>query len=69
MAAAYGDRPRSTQISKIAGELRQNMLEKMWDDTHQHFCDGLCANRTSANGSIYTDYTTLFLGLVPTQAR
>ncbi len=69
MAAAYGDGPRATQISKIAGELRQNMLEKMWDDTHQHFCDGLCANQTSANGSVYTDYTTLFLGLVPTEAR
>ena len=53
----------------MAGQLRRNVLAKMWDETQQRFCDGLCANGTSANGSIYTDYTTLFLGLVPEEAR
>ena len=53
----------------MAGQLRRNVLAKMWDETQQHFCDGLCANVTSANGSVYTDYTTLFLGLVPEEAR
>ncbi len=69
MAAAYGDRSHATELSKVAGELRQNILEKMWNNDAQHFCDGLCANQTSVNGSVYTDYTTLFLGLVPMEAR
>ena len=69
MAALYGDHRRAVRLSKIATRLRQNVLAKMWDVDKSKFCDGLCANKTSANGSIYTDYTTLFLGLVPGEAR
>ena len=69
MAGLYGDRDRAEQLGKMAGTLRSNVMRKMWNATRGHFCDGLCADRNASNSSVYTDYTTMFLGLVPQPAR
>ena len=69
LATEYGNQSRAALLSDLAEKLRKNIMAKMWDEQRGHFCDGLCANSTSSNGSIYTDYTTLLLGLVPAKAR
>eukprot|EP01052_Picozoa_sp_SAG31_P073740 SAG31_NODE_32795_length_351_cov_1.190476_2_plen_107_part_01 len=44
-------------------------MQRMWDAKKNQFCDGFCTDFNSSSGSIYTDYTTLFLDLVPPMAR
>ena len=68
LAELYGDLRRAAALSKEAGALRANIMRQMFNATAGRFCDGLCSDANSSAGSVYTDFTTMFLGLVPTKA-
>ena len=69
LASIYGNHSRSQELAAMASALRGNVMRTMWNETKGHFCDGFCADTNTSNSSVYSDYTTLFLGLVPQAAQ
>ena len=65
---------KGIQYEQQAQALRGTMMQTMWNETAQSFCDGICTdpliqtNTSGGFGGIYTHMYSLYLGLTPARA-